>query len=109
MPKKLNALKQTHGKVENPVTLDQVWGDTGISKYGTLDASEYEKTVRDLNKSDLQSHASKIGLIPIDDREKLIQRLVSEFKRYASIYNKPKIQEENSLSKRARDILAEGK
>lgn len=110
MPKKLKSLNQTHGKIENPVTLDQIWGDKGTSKYGTLDHKEYEEYLRDLNKSDLQSHASKIGLVPIDDREKLVNRLISEFKKYASIYNKPKTKENNiSLSKKAKDILAEGK
>jgi hypothetical protein len=110
MSKKLNSLKQAHGKLENPVTLDQIWGDTGTSKYGTLNYEEYENYLRDLNKSDLQSHASKIGLVPIDDREKLVKRLTSEFIKYASIYNKPKLKEEKkSLSKKAKDILSEGR
>lgn len=110
MSKKLNSLKQTHGKIENPVTLDQIWGDTGTSKYGTLNHEEYEKYLRDLNKSDLQSHATKIGLVPIDDREKLVQRLSAEFRKYASVYNKPKSKEsKNELSKKVKDILAEGK
>ena len=42
--KKLESLSQTHGKEEfKPTTLDQIWGDTGISKYGTLNEDEYEK------------------------------------------------------------------
>ena len=32
---KLDSLKQTHGKVEKPLTLNQVWGDDGSSRYGT--------------------------------------------------------------------------
>jgi L1 cell adhesion molecule like protein len=53
---KLDSLSQTHGKVENrKVTLDQIWGDDGKSKYGTLDP--VEKVLRD----------SKIAKSEIDD------------------------------------------
>jgi len=90
MPKKkskLDNLNQTHGKLENkPITLDQIWGDDGKRKYGTLDADEYNKYLLELNKSDLQAHAVKIGLVPIDDRETLIKRLKSEFRKHVSMY-----------------------
>lgn len=109
MSKKMNELHQAHGKIENPVTLDQIWGDTGISKYGTLDLSEYEKYLDDLNKSDLQAHASKMNLVPVDDRKTLVERLKREFIKHASLYNKPSNQSEIKISKRAKDILAEGK
>lgn len=109
MSKKINALHQAHGKIENPVTLDQIWGDTGISKYGTLDINEYEKYLNDLNKSDLQAHASKMNLVPVDDRKTLVERLKREFIKHASLYNKPSIKNEIKISKRAKDILSEGK
>lgn len=109
---KLDNLHQTHGKVENrKVTLDQIWGDDGKKKYGTLDPVEYDKYLSELNKSDLQSHAIKVGLVPIDNRETLAKRLKQEFKKYSSMYlvrpdttnNNPKI------SKRSKDILSEGR
>jgi hypothetical protein len=71
----LDNLNQTHGKIEKPLTLNQVWGDDGKSKYGTLDAEKYSDYLNDLNKSDLQAHAVKIGLVPIDDRNSLVTRL----------------------------------
>jgi hypothetical protein len=36
---KLEELSETNAKVEDfkPTSLDQIWGDRGTSKYGTLD------------------------------------------------------------------------
>lgn len=111
MPKKINKNSQTHGKVESPNTLDQIWGDTGISKYGTLNIEEYKNFINDLNKSDLQSHASKIGLIPIDNLSTLKERLEREFVKHVSAYTAKSSLEkkEEVLSKEAKDILSEGK
>lgn len=103
-------MHQTHGKVENPVTLNQVWGDNGVDKYGTLDIQEYEKYVNDLNKSDLQSHAVKVGLVPIDDRSTLISRLKREFVKHVSTYKVKKIENNKTkTSKKVKDILSEGR
>jgi hypothetical protein len=111
MPKKLNKNSQTHGKVEAPNSLDQIWGDTGISKYGTLNLEDYKNYLNDLNKSDLQSHASKIGLIPVDNLSTLKERLEREFIKHVSGYTaKSSLEEkEEKISKEAKDILAEGK
>jgi hypothetical protein len=108
---KLDDLNQTHGKVENkPITLDQIWGDDGKRKYGTLDINEYDKYLKDLNKSDLQQHAIKIGLVPIDDRETLVKRLKTEFKKYVSMYlPRPNLSNKDKLSKKSKDILSEGR
>jgi hypothetical protein len=111
MPKKTTKNSQTHGKVETPNSLDQIWGDTGISKYGTLNLEEYKKFLNDLNKSDLQAHANKIGLIPIDDTLTLKQRLEREFVKHAATYTAKSAfdQKQELISKEAKDILAEGK
>lgn len=108
----LAELSQTHGKLENTEfkTLDQIWGDDGSSKYKTLDEKEYKIYLNDLNKSDLQSHASKLGLIPIDDREALTKRLMSEFKKYVSLYKVPKTNlGKVNLNKEVKNILSEGR
>jgi len=108
---KINSLHQAHGKVEKrPLTLDQVWGDTGNSKYGTLDKEVYSQYLDSLNKSDLQSHASKIGLVPIDDRKALVARLNKEFQKHVTIYKpSPQVNRNNTTSKVAKDILSEGR
>lgn len=107
---KLDNLHQTHGKVEKNITLDQVWGDTGTAKFGTTDPEVYNEYVENLNKSDLQAHAVKIGLVPVDDRKSLIARLKKEFKKHVGIYSHvQKDQTEKKLSKSAKDILSEGR
>jgi hypothetical protein len=107
---KLDALSQVHGRVEKPITLDQVWGDTGKNKYGTLDQKEYEQKLNDYNKSDLQAHALKIGLVPIDNRENLIKRLKQEFIKHISQFRtRPTIDNSKGNSKKIKDILAEGR
>jgi len=107
---KLDKLHQTHGKIENPVTLDQIWGDSGKSKYGTLDPEKYSEYLTNLNKTDLQAHAVKIGLMPIDDRTSLCLRLKREFLKYSSQYTvKKNIQTNKPLSKAAKDTLSEGR
>ena len=112
--KKLQSLSQTHGKEENdfqPTTLAQIWGDDGLSKYGTLDETEYIKNVNDMHFSDLRTHAADIGLIPIDDRELLTKRVNSEFRRHVNEYTVPKntVEGIDDLDERARKILEEGK
>jgi len=110
---KLNQINQTHGKVENsssPRTLDQIFGEDGNYKYGTLILEEYISYLNDLNKSDLQSHASKIGLVPIDNREILCTRLKKEFIKHVSGYNVQQPQDKKIKNvKTAKDILSEGR
>ena len=43
--KKLNSLSQANAKVETQelTSLDQIWGFNEISRYGTIDETEYKK------------------------------------------------------------------
>ncbi len=109
---KLEELSQSHGKEETtkPTSLDQLWGDTGVSKFKTLDKEEYESKLEDMNKSDLQAHATKVGLVPIDDVSTLKRRLMKEFTKHVSSFRIPeKSNGSNSLPKKALKILGEGK
>ena len=108
----LEELSQSHGKEEGtqPTSLDQVWGDTGVSKFGTLDEEEYESSLSSMNKSDLQTHATKVGLVPIDDVNMLRKRLLREFNRHISSFRTPKqTQGVKKMSAKAVKILKEGK
>ena len=108
----LEELRQSHGKEEGtqPTSLDQVWGDTGVSKFGTLDEEEYESSLSSMNKSDLQTHATKVGLVPIDDVNMLRKRLLREFNRHISSFRTPKqTQGVKKMSAKALKILKEGK
>jgi hypothetical protein len=113
--KKLKDLSQTHGKSEEiiPSTLDQVWGDTGMSKFGTLNEEEYETELGGYSKTDLFAHAAKVGIVPVDNRELLEKRLIREFQRHVLSYRKPKqvspLVEQEALSKKVKKILEEGR
>ncbi len=114
--KKVEEMSQTHGKEEKPLytTLEQIWGDTGITKYGTFDENEYAEELRNMTKSDIQAHANKLGLVPIDNRTELVKRLMKEFIYHKSRYSTipADIQVNNitsNLSPEVRKILSEGK
>jgi hypothetical protein len=110
--RKIEELSQTHGKLENVQykTLDQIWGDNGSSRYNTTNIEEYTNFINEMNKSDLQAHANKIGLVPIDNRDMLTKRLVAEFKKFISTFNVPKnLDNSVNLDKKSKDVLSEGK
>jgi len=111
--KSLESLSQVHGKEEKfqPTTLEQVWGETGHTKYGTTDVNDYIRRLDDMNKSDLQAHAHVIGFVPVDDRVTLTKKLISEFKKYVSGFCKPLIQPSpgGPVSDEAKKILSEGR
>ena len=106
-------MNQTHGKVEQyePTTLDQIWGSDGTETYSTLDEGEYEDQLNGMAKVDMQDHATKVGLIPIDNMDILKQRLVKQFKNHVATYRRPKITKKNDprLTKEIKNILGEGK
>ena len=111
--KSLKNLSQAHGKEEKfePTTLEQIWGDDGSTAYGTLNENAYTKQVDDMNMSDLQAHASTVGIIPIDNRNTLRERLLREFRKHVSSYKKP-VQESSSaahIDPKVMKILSEGR
>ena len=113
--KSVEDLNQTHGKDEMaekmaPSSLNQVWGDTGISKYKTLDQGEYQTYLRSLNKTDLHRHAAEMGIIPIENKENLYKRLLGEFTKHTASYRMPQVKApKKPLSRKAKDILSEGR
>ena len=111
--KKVSEMNQTHGKVEQyePTTLDQIWGSDGTETYSTLDEGEYEDQLNGMAKVDMQAHATKVGLIPIDNMDILKQRLVKQFKTYVNTSRKPITQSRKDprMTKELKNILGEGK
>ncbi len=120
-PRKLQNLKQVDGQIDIPikdkltrpdgtkiVTLDQIFGDMGEGKYKTQKPEEYEVWLDEQNLSDLQSHAAKLGVNPVDNRGKLKVKLVNEFKRHFAQYSVPSAtgKKEKKLSKELADFLA---
>ena len=65
-------------------------------------------------KTDLQAHATKVGLVPIDNRSTLTQRLVREFKKHVNTFKPasvkaPKSIAKDSLPEEVIKVLNEGK
>ena len=112
--KKLDNLEQTHGKDESVKyearTLDQVWGDDGLWRYSTLDEDVYGQQVKDMTRSDMYAHASRIGIIPTENLDLLRNRLFKEFRRHVSLYTVPVDEPQpQKVSSDVRKILDEGK
>tara|TARA_Y100001973_G_scaffold73715_1_gene107561 strand:- start:2106 stop:2489 length:384 start_codon:yes stop_codon:yes gene_type:complete len=113
--KKLENLNQAHGKDESkivPTTLEQVWGDDGLWKYKTRDASEYTDSIKAMTWVDLQAHATRHGLIPTGSRPALEKKLINEFKKHMSSYNVSATEKKaapGEISNNARRILEEGR
>jgi hypothetical protein len=113
---KLEASAQIDGKVTEPDqnqilgSLDQIMGES-VSIYKSRTVDDYVMELAEMNQTDIQAHAYKVGLVPIDDRKVLVERLTVEFKKWLSsigavqkdFNNNPK-----GLDESARKILREG-
>lgn len=110
---------QIHGKDESNVTkdirnmssLDEILGEN-LSIYTAKSSEEYRAQLSEMNMTDLQSHAYKVGLIPTEDRRLLTDRLVSEFMKFNSKYGsnfiEGQVKSVDDLNARAQKILREG-
>lgn len=107
---------QIHGKEEGvvkkqPSSLDEILGET-LSIYTAKSADEYRGQLAEMNVTDLQSHAYKIGLVPTPDRKVLTDRLIQEFIKWNSKYGsnvvEGQVKSVDDLDAKARKILREG-
>jgi hypothetical protein len=106
---------QIHGKEETvkrqPSSLDEILGET-LSIYTASSSDEYRKQLAEMNMTDLQAHAYKIGLVPTQDRKILTDRLVQEFvkwnSRYGSNVATGNVKSLEDLDAQAQKILREG-
>jgi hypothetical protein len=106
---------ETHGKVEvsQPTTLEQVWGFNEMSRYGTLDPDEYDKVLAQMNRTDLEAHARKLGVVIVESSLRLQDKLRAEFKNYVTYLRKPAEPQPSKASGKidpaALKVLAEGR
>jgi hypothetical protein len=110
--KKTSKMQQTHGKTEEfqPSTLEQIWGDDGFDKYNTLSEATYVDQLNGMSKSDMQAHATKVGVVPIDNVEIMKSKLIKEFTKHVNQYRRPShAPNEIKMSKDLKDVLDEGK
>jgi hypothetical protein len=110
---------QIHGKDESNLqkdlrtvtSLDELLGEN-LSIYTAKSSEEYRNQLSEMNMTDLQSHAYKVGLIPTEDRRILTDRLVTEFMKFNSKYGSNFIEGNvtslEALDDKAKKILREG-
>ena len=109
------SMLQIHGKEEKtqklPSSLDEILGET-LSIYTANSSEKYRGQLSEMNMSDLQAHAYKIGLVPTPDRKVLTDRLVQEFIKWNSRYGSNVIEGDlksiDDLDSKAKKILREG-
>ncbi len=112
---KLQKMKQSTGQLVEPRqfrTLDELFGGGDFTKYKTLDQDAYIKSLDEMNMSELQSHATSVGLAPIDDHKRLKRTLIEEFKSFAKVYRPHPVitkVDNDKVSKETMKILAEGR
>ncbi len=116
MPKKqqkLNNLKQAHAKIETtqPTSLDQVWGFNETSRFETLDESVYKNRIDNMTRVDLENHARSIGVMVLENSDRLKDALLKQFRAFVLSLNKPiSIHPGNiKVSVAAQKVLNEGR
>jgi hypothetical protein len=105
---------EANGAVETfrPTMIEQVWGGYNeLARYGTMDESEYVSRLRDMNRSELESHARKHGVMIVESSERLRDKLLREFNSYKLSLRLPEPPKAGvtSVSAEALKILAEGR
>lgn len=117
---------ETHGKIEEPAPpanapfvptrLEQIWGGFNeMSRYGTLKEEEYETQLNDMNRTDMEAHARRLGIIILESSARLKESLKKEFRVYISTLNRPTVatsavtSKNTEVSSAVKKILAEGR
>lgn len=111
--KALAELQQVDGEIApetEHLTLESIIGDAAANPAGAATVGEYQEILAEMNKFDLQFHATKQGLVPIENRALLEERLVARFNINASRGRgvSKTVRNDAKISKEALDILAEG-
>lgn len=121
---KLKQLKLVDGKATpdsgqfaNIKTIDDILGTKPQGPFKSKSVAEFEASIdKEMNLADMQSLASRVGLLPIHDRPLLKKRLIEEFKRdlrkkvgYGEIDSVASNENLNeAVSEKARRILKQG-
>ena len=119
MIKNKKSIIETHGQVESPqqnkfqpTLLEQVWGTDNLSRYGTLEEDTYLKRLENMTRADLESHARQIGVVIVEHSPRLKDKLMTEFRSYASLVRKPLSalgSPDTKISDAAQRVLSEGR
>lgn len=81
----VKVIENITGGKRNVRSIDELLGrKTTFYTAGTL--AEYDAKVRDMTLADLQHHATSVGLLPISNKNVLINRLLNEYKKKSRGY-----------------------
>jgi hypothetical protein len=115
---------ETHGKIEDlspatsmPTRAEQLWGGFNeLARYGTLKEEEYESQLNDMNRTDMEAHARRVGVLVVESSARLKESLKKEFRIYVSTLNRPShltngavVTKKPLLTDEVKKILAEGR
>lgn len=105
---------QTNGRIENAeiTTLEAVWGNNDLAKYGTLNEDKYREEINAMNRSDLDDHARRVGITIPEKIDHLKTNLLRQFRVYVASLQQPPAPTSTKpfeMSKDIERILAEGK
>jgi hypothetical protein len=114
MKRKAKSVVEAHGREETiqPTTLEQVFGFNELSKYGTVDEATYQRQLEEMNRTDLESHARKVGVVVVESTARLKGELVKTFNSYVFYLRKPAPKAptaKGEVSDEVRRILSEGR
>jgi hypothetical protein len=68
-------------QVSQKKSLDEIWGRK-FSKFKTVNEDDYATRLSSLTKLDLQQECIKLGLMPHDKRDTMIERLMKECRKH---------------------------
>jgi len=72
--------------IRKPRTINEVLGIGLNSKYKQTEVEDYEIALKNMGKTDLQSHAASVGISPVYEKSLLIRLLIQEYVRVNSAY-----------------------
>lgn len=76
-PVNIDTMKQTHAALSGPRAVETLMGYG--TKYKTADFSEYQGQIRAMTDIDLHDHAYDVGVVPVDPKDLLYDRLEKHF------------------------------
>lgn len=104
-----NSKHEATGELKPLTSIYELMG-MAAHPYSTLDRGEYQKTLDNMNLADLQDHAIQLNIVPVDDRDRLTDKLVTAFVTTVGIYEAAQVKDNGSKiegdSKAALDILS---
>lgn len=81
-------------ETKQPRTIYEILGKKQ-HRYKTTDQEEYKTFLKSMSLAELQSHAYECGILPIDNRSQLTERLIREFCAKTSGYHVSAVRRES--------------